>query len=68
MGTSIKLYCENVILPIEEKRNEIGKIVVQKGENASKEERTVLEKYEQTLLEKYQVLETLLQQAFQEEP
>ncbi len=64
MGTNIKLYCENVISPLEEKRNEIGEIVVQKGENASKEERTVLEKYEEVLLEKYQVLETLLKQAF----
>lgn len=66
MGSNIVLYCENVISPIEKKRNEIGNIVRQKGENASKEERIVLEKYEKTLLEKYQVLETLLKQAFKE--
>lgn len=62
MKTNISMYCEKVIYPIEQKKNELRNIVLKKGAAASEEEKEILEKYENLLLEKYKVLEQLMQE------
>lgn len=53
------MYCEDVIYPIEEKRNQLRSQILRRG-GGSEEETEILEKYEALLLEKYRMLEQLL--------
>ena len=57
------MFREYVIMPIEEKRNQLRKEILKENIFSRSQKMRILKKYDELLIEKYQKLEKLIEEA-----
>lgn len=62
MSDKISMYKQCVIMPLEEKRNQIRKEILQENIFSKSKKFCILKKYDALLMKKYQKLEELIEE------
>ncbi len=63
MLDKVSMFREYVIMPIEEKRNQLRKEILKENIFSRSQKMRILKKYDELLIEKYQKLEKLIEEA-----